>query len=158
MERLLSEQPAIDAVFAASDLMALGVMRAIERSGRRVHDDIAVVGFDDVAESRDARPPLTTVRQPIEDLGRTMSRAVLERINGGGARPRDDPPGRAHPASHGLTRETSPAVQSLAPGCPLRQRSIIMVGTLEGTVPVLIVFRPPRPTDRRRIMQGATKG
>ena len=88
MERLLSEQPAIDAVFAGSDLMALGVMRAIERSGRRVYDDIAVVGFDDVAESRDAQPPLTTVRQPIEALGRTMSRALVERI-GGGEPPRE---------------------------------------------------------------------
>jgi DNA-binding LacI/PurR family transcriptional regulator len=82
MTDLLRRRPDIDAVFAASDLMALGAMRAIESSGRRVFDDVAVVGFDDIGDAELAHPPLTTVRQPIGDLGRTMSIRLLERIEG----------------------------------------------------------------------------
>jgi DNA-binding LacI/PurR family transcriptional regulator len=82
MAVLLREHPDIDAVFAASDLMALGAMRAIEASGRRVFDDVAVVGFDDIGDAELAHPPLTTVRQPIADLGRTMTMRLLERIQG----------------------------------------------------------------------------
>jgi DNA-binding LacI/PurR family transcriptional regulator len=82
MAVLLREHPDIDAVFAASDLMALGAMRAIEASGRRVFDDVAVVGFDDIGDAELAHPPLTTVRQPIADLGRTMTIRLLERIQG----------------------------------------------------------------------------
>jgi DNA-binding LacI/PurR family transcriptional regulator len=85
MNRLLDNDPAIDAVFAASDLTALGAMNAITARGRRVPDDIAVVGFDDVREASSANPPLTTVRQPIDELGRTMARKLLARVSGGNA-------------------------------------------------------------------------
>lgn len=86
MGRLLAADPDIDAVFAASDLMAIGAMRAIEQSGRRVPDDVAVVGFDDLREAELTVPQLTTVRQPLADLGRTMAQRLLQRIAG------DDPP------------------------------------------------------------------
>lgn len=86
MSRLLAADPDIDAVFAASDLMAIGAMRAIEQSGRRVPDDVAVVGFDDLREAELTVPQLTTVRQPLADLGRTMAQRLLERVAG------DDPP------------------------------------------------------------------
>lgn len=86
MRELLAADPDIDAVFAASDLMAIGAMRAIEQSGRRVPDDVAVVGFDDLREAELTVPQLTTVRQPVADLGRTMAQRLLQRIAG------DDPP------------------------------------------------------------------
>jgi DNA-binding LacI/PurR family transcriptional regulator len=69
MLRLLDRFPAVDAVFAASDLMALGALRALRRRGVRVPDDIAVVGFDDAALARYTVPALTTVRQPVEEMG-----------------------------------------------------------------------------------------
>ena len=82
MHELLAASPDVDAVFAASDLTAIGAMRAIEQSGRRVPDDIAVVGFDDMREAALTVPPLTTIRQPIADLGRTMAQLLLQRIAG----------------------------------------------------------------------------
>jgi DNA-binding LacI/PurR family transcriptional regulator len=82
MDELLATEPAVDAVFAASDLTAIGAMRAIEGSGRRIPDDVAVVGFDDMREAALTTPPLTTIRQPIGELGRTMAHLLLRRIAG----------------------------------------------------------------------------
>lgn len=77
MTRLLDRRPDLDAVFAASDLMAAGALRALRRAGRRVPDDVAVVGFDDDPIARHTLPPLTTVRQPVEEQGATMARRVM---------------------------------------------------------------------------------
>jgi DNA-binding LacI/PurR family transcriptional regulator len=77
MRRLLDEDPHLDAVFVASDLMADGALRTLKRRGRRVPDDVAVIGFDDVALARVAEPALTTVRQPIEEIGRRLARHLL---------------------------------------------------------------------------------
>ncbi|MEW1910601.1 LacI family DNA-binding transcriptional regulator [Kitasatospora sp. NPDC085895] len=74
--RLLAEEPRIDGLFAASDLMAVGALEALRRAGRRVPEDVAVVGFDDVDCARTAEPALTTVHQPIEQLGRQLMRLV----------------------------------------------------------------------------------
>lgn len=82
MRRLLAEDPTIDAVFAASDLMAHGALAALREAGRRVPDDVAVVGFDDIALARYTEPPLTTVRQPIEEIGRTVARQLLRLLTG----------------------------------------------------------------------------
>lgn len=57
------------AIIACNDLMALGAMAAVERAGLRVGADVAIAGFDDIAASAAAIPPLTTVRQPIYDIG-----------------------------------------------------------------------------------------
>ena len=57
------------AVFAANDQMALGALRALPDTGRRVPEDVSVVGFDDIADAADYRPPLTTVRQDFDTLG-----------------------------------------------------------------------------------------
>ena len=83
MGRLL-QRPArpVDAVFAASDLMAAGALRALRAAGRRVPDDVAVVGFEDSAVARYAQPPLTTVRQPIEEMGRQAARLLLAKVAG----------------------------------------------------------------------------
>lgn len=80
MIRLLERRPDLDAVFAASDLMAAGALRALRRTGRRVPDDIAIVGFDDDPVAQHTVPPLTTVRQPAEDQGAMMARHVLALI------------------------------------------------------------------------------
>src|SRR5215831_5394759 len=72
MRTLLEDDPRLDAVFVASDLMADGALRTLRQAGRRVPDDVAVVGFDDVEIARYTEPTLTTVRQPIHDLGRAM--------------------------------------------------------------------------------------
>jgi DNA-binding LacI/PurR family transcriptional regulator len=82
MSQLLGDDPDLDAVFAASDAMADGALRALRQAGRRVPDDVAVVGFDDMDFARDTEPPLTTVRQPITDIGRTVARQVLRMAGG----------------------------------------------------------------------------
>jgi DNA-binding LacI/PurR family transcriptional regulator len=82
MAALLDADPQIDAVFAASDLTALGAMQTLSERGRAVPADVAVVGFDDVREAQLATPPLTTIRQPIDELGRTMARVLLARVAG----------------------------------------------------------------------------
>ena len=78
---LLDRRPGIDAIFAASDLMAVGVLRALRRTGRRVPDDVAVIGFDDSPIARQIDPPLTTVRQPVETMGARAARELLELID-----------------------------------------------------------------------------
>ncbi len=80
--RLLHDNPDLDAVFAASDLMAIGALRALADAGRRVPDDVAVVGYDDHRLAALANPALTTVRQPIAELGRAMADMLLARIEG----------------------------------------------------------------------------
>ncbi|MEU8568223.1 LacI family DNA-binding transcriptional regulator [Streptomyces pathocidini] len=65
------------AIFAASDQMAFGVYEAVRQRGLRVPDDISVVGFDDLPEARWACPPLTTVRQPLAEMGLLAARTVL---------------------------------------------------------------------------------
>ncbi|MEU8080463.1 LacI family DNA-binding transcriptional regulator [Catellatospora citrea] len=65
------------AIFASSDQMALGVYEAIRRRGLRVADDVSVVGFDDLPEVRWSSPPLTTIRQPLAEMGMVAARTVL---------------------------------------------------------------------------------
>jgi DNA-binding LacI/PurR family transcriptional regulator len=69
-------------VFASSDLMAVGALRALRGLGKRVPDDVALVGFDDTAIARQTDPPLTTVHQPVEAMGREMARLLIARIAG----------------------------------------------------------------------------
>jgi DNA-binding LacI/PurR family transcriptional regulator len=77
MRELLEDDPALDAVFVASDLMAHGALRTLREAGRRVPEDVAVIGFDDFEMARYTDPPLTTVRQPILEIGRQMARQLL---------------------------------------------------------------------------------
>jgi DNA-binding LacI/PurR family transcriptional regulator len=76
MRELLDAHPDLDAVFAASDLMAHAALRTL-RERRRVPDDVAMIGFDDIETAAYTDPPLTTVRQPIVELGREMTRQLL---------------------------------------------------------------------------------
>jgi DNA-binding LacI/PurR family transcriptional regulator len=81
MRALLSERPQTDAVFVANDLMAQGALLALRELGRRVPEDIAVVGFDDSSAAKASRPLLTTVRQPVEDMAAEMARLLLALID-----------------------------------------------------------------------------
>lgn len=85
MRALLARRPDVDAVFAASDLMALGALRVLRDAGRKVPDDVALVGFDDGPLAAVSDPPLTTVHQPMEQLGREMATMLLAQISNGGA-------------------------------------------------------------------------
>jgi DNA-binding LacI/PurR family transcriptional regulator len=76
-ERLLERVPDLDGLFAASDLMALGAISALRRAGRRVPEDVAVVGFDDNEFALSTEPPLTTVHQNPVLQGREMVRLYL---------------------------------------------------------------------------------
>lgn len=91
MERLLKLANPPTAVFCANDHMAIGAMEAILEAGLRVPEDISLVGFDDTEMSRITRPRLTTVCQPLEQLGRTAAREILRRI-----REQDLPPEKEH--------------------------------------------------------------
>jgi len=77
-EKLLDLPEPPTAVFAASDQMALGAIEALRRRGLRVPQDMSVVGFDDLPEVRWSAPPLTTIRQPLADMGKLAVRTVLK--------------------------------------------------------------------------------
>ncbi|MEV5730797.1 MULTISPECIES: LacI family DNA-binding transcriptional regulator [Streptomyces] len=80
MTELLDRHPDVDAVLAASDTMAAAALSVLRAAGRRVPDDVAVIGFDDFHLAQHTDPPLTTVRQPLEEIGRTMVRLLLEEM------------------------------------------------------------------------------
>ncbi|MBB5924764.1 LacI family DNA-binding transcriptional regulator [Streptomyces echinatus] len=80
MGELLRRRPDLDAVFAASDVMASGAVPALRTAGRRVPGDVALIGFDDSVVARHIDPPLTSVRQPLEEMGRAMAALLLEEI------------------------------------------------------------------------------
>jgi LacI family transcriptional regulator len=76
LRALLAQQPDLDAVFVGSDQMALGALGAAHTLGRRVPDDLAFVGFDDIPEAAFFWPPLTTLRQPLVEAGRTAVKTL----------------------------------------------------------------------------------
>ena len=80
MNRLIER--GVDAVFCASDVMALGALRALLDAGLRVPDDVALVSFDDMPFAATTHPPLTTVRQPISELGRQAVELLINLIEG----------------------------------------------------------------------------
>jgi len=82
MRQLLEDDPLLDAVFVASDLMAHGALRTLRLAGRRVPDDVAVVGFDDFEVAQYTEPPLTTIRQPVVELGRLLARQLVRLVAG----------------------------------------------------------------------------
>ena len=75
----LPQQPS--AIFASNDVMAFGVMEAARVRGLRIPEDISIVGFDDIPQALHVHPPLTTVRQPLEQMGRLASRMLLRQID-----------------------------------------------------------------------------
>lgn len=87
MRVLLSRRPDLDAVFCANDLMAAGALRVLREAGRDVPRDVSVVGFDDAPLSQSTHPPLTTVHQSPEQMGREMVALLIDTM-----RHPDEPP------------------------------------------------------------------
>jgi LacI family transcriptional regulator len=69
------------AIFASNDVMAMGVMDAVRHKGLRVPDDVSVIGFDDIPQASLIRPALTTIRQPLEKMGRVATQMLLELLS-----------------------------------------------------------------------------
>ncbi len=86
-QRLLSGPTMPTAVFTANDLLALGMMRAFHEAGVRMPDDVAIVGYDDISGSDFYEPPLTTVRQPFQEVGHQVMEALLTALDGGSPEP-----------------------------------------------------------------------
>ena len=106
MRRLLDQAPEITAVMAVDDSLALGAMAAIHERGRRIPDDISIVGFDNYPETRLWHPPLTTVEHPIEKAGNL----AIEAIHAGLLHPQDwQPPREILPTSLVIRKSTGPA-------------------------------------------------
>jgi LacI family transcriptional regulator len=82
---LLSLRPRPTALFASNDVMAYGAMEAARELGLRIPEDISIIGFDDVPQSEAVHPPLTTVRQPLKEMGRSAARMLVKRIAGADA-------------------------------------------------------------------------
>lgn len=80
VERLLESGERFTAIFAGNDLTAYGARLGLYRRGIRVPEDISIVGFDDLHSSMCTTPPLTTVRQPLFDVGRCLGQAILKMI------------------------------------------------------------------------------
>lgn len=82
MRELLKRKPGLSAVFASTDELAIGAIRALYEAGSRVPDDVSVVGFDDIDVSAYLSPGLTTVAQPIEEIGRKTAEVMSRLISG----------------------------------------------------------------------------
>jgi LacI family transcriptional regulator len=77
VKQLVEEGADFDAIFAHNDLSAAGAIQALREAGRKVPDDVAVVGFDDIAISAHTEPPLTTIHQPLREMGEAAARMLL---------------------------------------------------------------------------------
>jgi DNA-binding LacI/PurR family transcriptional regulator len=80
IQKLLAHGKGFSAVFAQNDQMAIGAMRALRESGRRIPEDISVVGYDDIPAAEFSDPPLSTIRQPMRQVGATATRLLIEAI------------------------------------------------------------------------------
>ena len=109
IERILEEDPSVDGLFVANDQMALGALNVLARRGIAVPDDIAVVGFDGMDEGEYFSPSLTTVRQPLRELGQLAVREILATVG--------EPSGRS--PVHGLTLATELIIRESAPATGL---------------------------------------
>jgi LacI family repressor for deo operon, udp, cdd, tsx, nupC, and nupG len=86
-DALLARTDAPTAVFCFSDEMAIGVIASARRRGLRVPDDLSVVGFDDIRFARHLDPPLTTISQPMREIGEGTVRLLLEILRGDEIKP-----------------------------------------------------------------------
>ncbi len=82
IRQLLATGPGFDGVFALNDLTAVGVLSGLHEAGKSVPGDVAVIGFDDIPMAASTHPPLTTIRQPLREMGETAARELLARLAG----------------------------------------------------------------------------
>jgi LacI family transcriptional regulator len=80
MRRLLAQAPELTAVFVQNDRMAIGALQALREAGRSAPDDMAVVGYDDIPPAAYSSPPLTTIRQPMQEVGQIATRELINLI------------------------------------------------------------------------------
>jgi DNA-binding LacI/PurR family transcriptional regulator len=90
-KQLLERKVPFTALFAYNDISALGAMRAFHEAGLRVPQDVSVIGFDDIHAAAYSSPSLTTVRQPLADMGRLAAQTLLARIEGATDSPKEIP-------------------------------------------------------------------
>ena len=83
MEQLLTTAPDLDAVFVNSDLMAIAAMDVIREHGRRISEDVAVIGYDDLSITEHSNPPLTTVRQNVPGAGKMLAENLIKYLQTG---------------------------------------------------------------------------
>lgn len=114
MEKLLARAVNFSAVFAVNDLTALGAMECLQRHGRRIPDDVSVVGFDDIYLARYSAPPLTTVRLPAYEMGLAAAALTVAGAEGGAS----FPSGREFPVELCLRASTAPPATNPQPGRP----------------------------------------
>ena len=79
--KLLQTAPPFTALFAFNDISALGAIRALREAGRRVPEDVSVIGFDDIQSAAYQNPGLTTIRQPLREMGMTAAETLVRRIS-----------------------------------------------------------------------------
>jgi LacI family transcriptional regulator len=82
VDKLIASGIPFDAVFAHNDLSAVGVLRALREAGKSVPEDVSVVGFDDVPVAGHTEPRLTTIRQPLQEMGAAAARMLLSTLEG----------------------------------------------------------------------------
>lgn len=80
VDKLLQARPGVTAVFMAGDFLAIGAIRALRDNGLRIPEDISVIGFDDIGSSAYLRPALTTIHQPVYELGKTAAEKLVDII------------------------------------------------------------------------------
>lgn len=119
---ILEVDPTIDGLFVANDQMALGALHVAFRRGIRIPDDLAVVGFDGLPEAAEFNPSLTTIRQPLRELGKLAVDELIARI--------EERPGRG--AGSALTLPTELIVRDSAPW-PMQPGSTPVLATGSGT-------------------------
>lgn len=117
----LAASPEVTAVFVSNDQMAIGLLRALAEAGRSVPGDVSVVGFDDVPEAGYLTPPLTTLRQDFDDLGRRCLAELLARLAGDSTHQRPVAPALVVRAS---TARVGPARADPARACPARADAV----------------------------------
>ncbi|MEO8221619.1 MAG: substrate-binding domain-containing protein [Specibacter sp.] len=125
----LGARPEVTAIFAANDHMALGAMRALHDLGRRIPEDVTVIGFDDLEESPSFWPPLTTVHQDFHTVGQLCLEALLAQISG------TNPPAAAQKVPTRLVVRKSTAAAGSQPAIP--------------GAPCAMQLRRPRPSWRQ---------
>ncbi len=84
-QELLARGQPFTALFAHNDQMAIGALRALREAGRRVPEDLSVVGYDDIPMAEYCEPPLTTIRQPMREVGAVATRLLIQAVEKPGA-------------------------------------------------------------------------
>jgi len=79
-QKLLDLEVPPSVIFASNDVQAFGVMEAVRDRGLRIPQDMSIVGFDDIPQATQVHPPLTTIQQPLEDMGRVATRLLIQRL------------------------------------------------------------------------------